>query len=400
VTDGVDGGSARGLTRRLAHRYRSACRVEKARILDELCATTGWHRDHARKALRTAVNPKPGAPQPTSRKQRDPVYGPEVIAALRKVWVVLDAPAGKRLAPFLPEIVDRLIACGELDISQETRYQLVRMSAATIDRRLAADRAHWQSRARSQAGNGTLSRSPIPVRTMADRIEVRPGFVEIDLVGHAGGGPDGDVAQTITVTDIATGWTENRAVCDKTQHRVLPALSEIVTAFPFPVLGIESGNGSEFVNTHLAVFCRQHEISFTRARPGGRHDGARVEQKSLAAVRQAVGYHRYTGEVQVDLLNGIYTLLHAHINFFTPQQRLVSKTRDGVKTVKKHDIAKTSFQRVCADPTIDASGKRLLRSHYLTLNPVAIRREILALSEDLARVASAHDATNPRTRAS
>src|ERR1700730_6365526 len=141
------------LTRQIARRYHAANKTDKATILDELCAVTGWHRDHARKALRTALKPKT---VPRQRKRRDPVYGADVITALRKVWAVLDAPAGKRLAPFLPEIVERLIACGELDISDTTRYQLVRMSAATIDRRLAPDRARWQLRGRSLTKPGSL----------------------------------------------------------------------------------------------------------------------------------------------------------------------------------------------------------------------------------------------------
>src|SRR3990170_4215449 len=177
----------KAVTRQLARRYRSASKAEKAVILGEVCALTGWHRDHARKALRAALTTKPGAHK---RKTRDPVYGEEVIAALRKVWAVLDAPSGKRLAPFLLEIVDRLIACDELDISQETRYQLVRMSAATIDRRLAADRARWQPKGRALTKPGSLLKAQIPIRTWADWNDTVPGFVEIDLVGHEGGNPD------------------------------------------------------------------------------------------------------------------------------------------------------------------------------------------------------------------
>jgi len=370
------------VTRQLAHRYQTASTTEKATILDQLCQVTGWHRDHARKALRTALRPKT---VPQQRKQRDPVYGPDVIAALRKVWAVLDAPAGKRLAPFLPEIVDRLIACGELHLSDHTRDQLVRLSAATIDRRLAPDRARWQLRGRSGTKPGSLLKSQIPIRTWAEWDDAQPGFVEIDLVGHEGGNPAGQFAQTLTVTDIATGWTENRAVRTKAQKRVLPALSDIVESFPFPVLGIDSDNGKEFINTHLLAYCREHEITFTRSRPGHKNDGAHVEQKNWSVVRQTVGYHRYTGDVQVDILNGIYALLRLQINFFTPQQKLVSKTRHGATVTKHHDTAQTPFQRLLADPTVDITDKATLHREYLTLNPAAIRREILALSDALLR---------------
>jgi hypothetical protein len=378
----------KALTKQVARRYHAASKTSKATILDELCAVTGWHRDHARKALRSALAPKPVAQQ---RKTHQPVYGEDVITALRKVWAVLDAPAGKRLAPFLPEIVDRLIACGELDITEQTRYQLVRMSAATIDRRLAGDRARWHPRGRSLTKPGSLLKSQIPIRTWAQWNENRPGFVEIDLVGHEGGNPAGEFAHTLTVTDIATGWTEVRAVRNKAQKWVLAALTDLVAGFPFPILGIDSDNGTEFINAHLLAFCEQHEITFTRSRPGNKNDGCHVEQKNWSVVRQTVGYHRYSGPLQLDVLNGIYALLRNHINFFMPQQKLVSKTRDGAKVIKRHDRAQTPFQRVMADPSVDIHDKAELHRHYLTLNPAATRREILALSDALGREVTRHD---------
>jgi hypothetical protein len=291
------------------------------------------------------------------------------------------------------------------------------MSAATIDRRLAPDRARWQPRGRSLTKPGSLLKAQIPIRTWADWNDTQPGFVEIDLVGHEGGNPAGDFAQTLTVTDIATGWTENRAVRNKAQKWVLAALSEIVAGFPFPILGIDSDNGSEFINAHLLEFCQRNEITFTRSRPGNKNDGCHVEQKNWAVVRQAVGYHRYAGDLQVDLLNGIYALLRDQINFFTPQQKLIEKTRHGSKITKRHDTAKTPFQRACTDPIVDIADKAALHGHYLTLNPAATRREIHALNDALAtevtknnfptkpypgltQPGTFHEATTPPTRAS
>ena len=218
----------RAVTETTAIRYSLADKRTKGIILDELCATTGWHRNHARKALTTALQPKLVSP----RSPRPPKYGPNVIAALTVCWTVLGMPAGKRLAPMLAELVAVLRHFGELVIDEDTAALLVSMSAATIDRRLASERAKYQLKGRASTKPGSLLKSQIPVRTRADWDDARPGFVEIDLVCHDGGNPAGPHAFTLTVTDIATGWTENRSVPNKTAKCVLAALNDIAYKMP------------------------------------------------------------------------------------------------------------------------------------------------------------------------
>jgi len=287
------------------------------------------------------------------------------------------------LAPFLAEIVARLRACGELDIDAETAARLGAMSAATIDRRLAPDRAKLALRGRSGTKPGSLLKSQIPIRTWADWDDAEPGFVEIDLVGHEGGNSRGDFCQTLDVTDIATGWTEPRAVRNKAQRWVFEALMEISAAFPFPIKGIDSDNGSEFINAHLLGYCTDNKITFTRSRAGHKNDGAHVEQKNWSVVRQAVGYHRYDTAAELALLNEIYALLRLLINFFSPQQKLIDKRREGAKVIKRYDTAQTPYQRVLADPRVTKKVKQALTAQYRQLNPAQLRRDLLALNERL-----------------
>jgi hypothetical protein len=377
------------VTKATAVRYRSASKSAKAVILDELCEVTGWHRDHARKALRAGLGPRRAVRE---RARRAPVYGESVMVALRKVWAVMDAPAGKRMAPFLAEIVTALERAGELDLDPGVRAQLCGMSAATIDRRLAPDREKLAVRGRSGTKPGSLLKSQIPIRTWADWDEGVPGFVEIDLVGHEGGDPRGDFCQTLTVTDIFTGWTETQAVKNKAQKWVFPALTEITTGFPFPVLGIDSDNGSEFINAQLLRYCTEHEITFTRSRPGHKNDGAHVEQKNWSVVRRAAGYHRYDTGTELALLNELYALLRLQINFFSPQQKLISKTRHGAKVTKRYDTAQTPYQRVLADERVPQEIKTALSEQYQGLNPAQLRRDILTLGDRLLEMVRAKGA--------
>ena len=383
------------VTDTIATRYKQAGRGEKGMILHELCATTGWHRNHARKALAAALTPR------VARKRaiRAPKYGPEVVAALRFCWAVLGAPTGKRLAPMMGELVPTLRRFAELDVSDETATGLVGMSAATIDRRLAPDRAKLQIRGRSHTKPGSLLKDSIPIRTWAQWDDARPGFVEIDLVAHEGGNAAGQFAYTLTVTDIATGWTENRSVPAKTRRRVVAALEALTKIMPFPIVGVDSDNGSEFINYTLLHWCEKREITFTRSRPGHSNDGAHVEQKNWAIVRTVVGYHRYDTPAELLLLNEIWALQSRMTNYFYPQQKLVSKVRDGAKITKKYDRPTTPAARAGRHSAVTIKDKKALTDIYPTLNPAAIQRRIQALTAQLLTLTTAKARAVPKPAA-
>lgn len=373
----------RAITETTATRYQVADKRTKGVILDELCANTGWHRNHARKALTAALRPKiltPRSPRPVK-------YGPEVIAALTVCWTVLGMPAGKRLAPMLTELVAVLRHFRELVISDQTAALLVSMSAATIDRRLAEERASCTIRGRVGTKPGSLLKSQIPVRTWAEWDDAVPGFVEIDTVFHDGGNRGGGHTFTLTVTDIATGWTENRSLPDRTAKHILAALNHIAAAMPFPILGVDSDNGSEFINEDLLRWCKDRHITFTRSRPGNKNDGCHVEQKNWAVVRTVVGYYRYDTASELLLLNEIWHLQSLLTNYFHPQQKLVSKVRKGAKVSRKHDRA-TPFHRAADHPSMTVDRIVALKRTYSLINPAATQRQIQALTTQLFTLAT------------
>jgi hypothetical protein len=378
---GVRQQSKHELVAAIRPRYAGARRAEQGQMLDEFVAATGYHRKHAIRLLRHG--PPPARP---GRGGRPRVYSAVVVGALREVAEASDWLCGKRLAPFLEALVPALEAEGAVRLEPAVRAALLGMSAATIDRRLRPFRLQRRPHGRATTKPGTLLKAQVPIQTYTPWEDQRPGFAEIDLVAHCGTATEGHYLTTLTVTDVATGWTECVGVWGKGQAAVFGGLELARARLPCALLGIDSDNGSEFLNAHLVRYCQAERLTFTRSRPYWKNDQAHVEQKNWSAVRCHVGYERYSSRAALDQLNGVYDLLRLWLNHWQPVLKLIGKERHGAKLTKRYDRARTPYQRVLAAGVLDELARHRLEQEHHQAGPAQLRRELEAALEQLWRL--------------
>lgn len=364
-------------------RYWRAGKKEKTRILNEFVANTQYHRKYALALLSGHT-----ARHKAGVRRRKRIYTQEVTNALVLIWNICDHIASRRLQPFVPEMVAILERQGTLQLTPVTRQLLMQVSRATIDRLLRPARRARIPHGRSTTKPGTLLKKSIPIRTWADWNDAKPGFLEIDLVAHCGESAEGQYLATLNCVDVATGWCECLVPRNRGEQAVRAALEEIRQRLPMPLLGIDSDNGSEFINDHLKRYCTKEKLIFTRSRPYKKNDQARIEGKNWTVVRRYVGYARYEGDLVRLALNDLYADVRLYVNFFQPVMKLIERTRVDGKTKKVYDKAQTPYQRVLASPDVSQENKDKLTALYQTLDPVALYNKIQKQLERIWRMSA------------
>jgi hypothetical protein len=369
-------------------RYQAAVHTQKSVILDEFLAATGYDRKYAIRLL----SKEPVLPPGPIHRPRTRRYGPEVAEALHLAWSALNEICSKRLVPFLPELIPTLERHEHLHLTDEVRALLLTISPATMDR---VFRRFRQPHGISTTKPGRLLKHQIPIRTFADWNDVRPGFFEADVVAHCGGNASGAFLYTLTLTDVATAWTECLPLLHRTQESVVQALERARQLLPFPLLGLDTDNGSEFLNAQLLAYCEKEQITFTRGRTANKDDQCFVEQKNGSVVRQLVGYDRFEGERAYRQLGELYRATRLYVNFFQPSLKLLDKQRAGAHVHRSYAPARTPFQQTLAADILQLDHRERLEGVYQALDPVRLKRQIELLQDALWRQAVLNRAKAP-----
>jgi len=357
-------------------RYLKSNKSEKSKILDEFCQNTGYNRKYVIKILQADYDNN--RVKIIGRKPRKKIYTNEVILLAIKIWELLEYPCGQRLKGALSPMIDSLIRCDELKISDDLRNKLSTISTKTLDRRLKKERTLKRlNRNRGTTRHGSLLKSSIPIRiTNWDTSKV--GFMEMDTVAHNGGNPSGEFIYSLDMVEIYSSWTEQYAVMGKGETGVVKAVKTVQNELPFALLGLDSDSGSEFINWHMVKYCDKKNLFFTRSRPDRKNDNAYVEQKNNTHIRQRLGYGRYDTKEQLNIINDLYrNELRLFDNFFRPVMKIKSKEKINNSVCKKtYDTAQTPYQRLLKSKQISKKKKQELTRIYLSLNPIKLKENI------------------------
>ena len=357
----------------LREKYLKASKKEKTKLLDEYTKNTKHNRKYVIQTLNSQkVWDNPEKP----RKPRKKKYGPEINAPLILLWRIFDFPCGQRLKPCIKVELERLINFGEINISDQLAKQLKEISSATIDRRLKVSRKGEHNRRFHTTRPGSLLKAKIPIRlTEWDTNKI--GFLETDLVAHCGASTFGEFGNTVSLTEIATGWWEGEAIMGKGQRPTLAALKLMRQRTPFDWRGLDADNGGEFINYFLWDYCNEEKLEFTRSRVNKKNDNAYVEQKNWTHVRKIFGYFRYDTSRELAIINDLYrNEVRLYKNFFQPIMKLRKKVRIGAKRHRQYEPAKTPYQRLMESKQTNQQTKRQLRALYEELNPAALKRSL------------------------
>jgi hypothetical protein len=348
-------GARREVVSAVTERYRSAKRAEKGRILDELCATTGWHRKHAVRALRqheTVTSYEVGSP-----RERRGRYDATTKDALTALWEASDRVCGKRLKVMIPTLLPALERHGRLKLGKADRDRVLAISAATIDRLLGDVKVAASGGKRRRAGFYSAIRREVPIRTFNDWKSPPPGFCEVDMVAHGGTSVAGSFIQTLTMVDVATGWTECLRLVTRDGSLVIEAMKHVQSLFPWLLRGVDFDNDSAFMNDIVVPWCREQKLEVTRSRAYRKNDQAFVEQKNGAVVRRLTGYGRFEGVETARVMARLYAAARLYINFFQPSFKLKEKRREGAKVIKRYHAPSTPCERALAHPNVAAARK-------------------------------------------
>ena len=384
----------REITKKYARQYAKAGKADKGALLDALVATTGWTRDHARRAIRVA-SARHGPAAAVVRKPRPRKYSYDALVVLQEVWRLAGQPSGKYLVVVMDDTLERLVRFRELGkVADRATPQVLdevrAMSAATIDRYLKPHKDSAYPNALSATTPSHILRSSVPVRTSMDDPITTAGFLELDTVAHCGHTLKGEFLRTLTATDPVTGWTMLRTIRNNAFIHIHGGLEWITKHAPIPVTGVDFDNGSEFMNWAVITWCDKQAIPVTRSRPYKHNDNAHVEQRNGDWVRRHAFRYRYETDAELALLNELWDLVMARKNHLLPCVKATGwDTTPAGRKKRTYDKPRTPYQRLIDTGTLDEQTHTRLQAEHAALNPAKLTRAITHIQTQLIDLAAA-----------